>query len=79
MTLENKLGLTNPSELAREEERISKKKAVELFENGLLDKMPAGTFATLQAIHTQLFPKFIILPDNSALSIWPKAIFALPH
>lgn len=55
MTLENKLGLTNPSELACEEEKISKKKAVELFENGLLDKMPAGTFATLQAIHTQLF------------------------
>lgn len=55
MTLENKLGLTNPSEFAREEEKISKKKAVELFENGLLDKMPAGTFATLQAIHQQLF------------------------
>lgn len=55
MTLENKLGLTNPSELAREEEKISKKKAVELFENSLLDKMPADTFATLQAIHQQLF------------------------
>ena len=55
MTLENKLGLTNPSELAREEEKISKKKAVDLFENGLLDKMPTGTFATLQAIHKHLF------------------------
>ena len=55
MTLENKLGLTNPSELAREEEKISKKKAVDLFENGMLDKMPTGTFATLQAIHKHLF------------------------
>ena len=55
MTLENKLGLTNPSELAREEDKISKKKAVELFENGLLDKMPADTFATLQPIHKHLF------------------------
>lgn len=55
MTLENKLSLTNPGELANEEEKISKKKAVELFENGLLDKMPAGTFATLQAIHKHLF------------------------
>ena len=54
MTLENKLGLTNPGELAHEEEKISKKKALELFENGLLDKMP-GTFATLQAIHKHLF------------------------
>ncbi len=55
MTLENKLGLTNPGELANAEEKISKKKAVELFENGMLDKMPAGTFATLQAIHKHLF------------------------
>ena len=36
MALENKLGLTNSADLAREEERISKKKAVELFENGIL-------------------------------------------
>ena len=55
MTLENKLGLTNLAELAQAEEKISKKKAVELFENGLLDKMPAGTFAALQAIHQYLF------------------------
>ena len=55
MTLENKLGLTNPDELAHEEEKISKKRALELFENGLLDKMPADTFATLQPIHKHLF------------------------
>lgn len=55
MALENKLGLTSSAELAREEERISKKKAVELFETGLLDTLPAGKFATLQAIHKYLF------------------------
>ncbi len=55
MALENKLALTNSADLAREEERISKKKAVELFENGVLDSLPAGKFSTLQAIHKFLF------------------------
>ena len=55
MALENKLGLTSSADLAREEERISKKKAVELFETGLLDTLPAGKFETLQAIHKHLF------------------------
>ena len=55
MALENKLGLTSSADLAREEERISKKKAAELFENGMLDSLPAGTFATLQKIHRFLF------------------------
>lgn len=55
MALENKLGLTSSADLAREEERISKKKAVELFETGLLDTFPAGKFVTLQAIHKYLF------------------------
>ena len=55
MALENKLGLTSSADLAREEERISKKKAVELFENGVLDTLPAGKFSTLQAIHKYLF------------------------
>ena len=55
MSVENKLGLTNSADLAREEERISKKKAVELFENGVLDTLPAGKFSTLQAIHKSLF------------------------
>lgn len=55
MALENKLGLTDSAKLAREEERISKKKAVELFETGLLDTLPAGKFVTLQAIHKYLF------------------------
>ena len=55
MALENKLGITNSAELAREEERISKKKAVELFESGALDKLVPGRFASLQAIHKALF------------------------
>ena len=55
MALENKLGITNSTELAREEERISKKKAVELFESGSLDKLAPGRFASLQAIHKALF------------------------
>ena len=42
MALENKLGLTSSADLAREEERISKKKALELFESGMLDKLEAG-------------------------------------
>ena len=55
MALENKLGLTSSADLAREEERVSKKKAVALFETGLLDTLPAGKFVTLQAIHKYLF------------------------
>ena len=55
MALENKLGITNSAELAREEERISKKKAVELFESGALDKLVPGRFTSLQAIHKALF------------------------
>ncbi len=55
MALENKLGITSSPELAELEEKISKKKAVELFESGMLDKLEAGTFETLQAIHKYLF------------------------
>lgn len=55
MALENKLGITSSAELACEEERISKKKAVELFESGTLDKLEPGKFASLQAIHKALF------------------------
>ena len=47
MALENKLGITDSAELAREEERISKKKALELFESGTLDTLEAGTFDSL--------------------------------
>ena len=53
--LENKLGIDNSSELAREEERISKRKAMELWENGIFDNLEAGKFFTLQLIHKYLF------------------------
>lgn len=53
--LENKLGLTSSADLAREEERISKKKAAELFEKNILADLPAGRFAALQEIHRYLF------------------------
>ena len=55
MALENQLGLTSLTDLTREEERISKKKALALFENGMLDKLEAGTFSALQTIHQYLF------------------------
>ena len=53
--LENKLGLTSSAELAREEERISKKKAAMLFENHIFDNLKSGKFSTLQTIHKYLF------------------------
>ena len=55
MVLENKLGLTNSTDLAREEERISKIKAIELFETGYLDSLEAGKFESLAKIHKYLF------------------------
>lgn len=55
MVLENKLGITSSSELANMEEKISKRKALELFELGVLDNLKAGTFETLSKIHEYLF------------------------
>lgn len=55
MELQNKLGLTDELELAREEERISKQKALALYDTGLLDTFPVGTFAGLAMIHKYLF------------------------
>ncbi|MBQ6845482.1 MAG: Fic family protein [Agathobacter sp.] len=55
MAIENKLGITSSPELAEAEERISKKKAIYLFENGILDALEAGTFESLKVIHKYLF------------------------
>lgn len=55
MILENKLGLQTEIELAKAEEQISKKKALELFETGLLDSFDVGTFQGLAQIHYYLF------------------------
>ena len=53
--LDNKLGITDSTKLARTEEKISKKKAIEMFENGFLEKLKPGTYESLAAIHEYLF------------------------
>ena len=55
MILENKLGITDSVELAKAEEKISKKRAIELFESGYLNNLEAGTFKSLAEIHKYLF------------------------
>ena len=55
MTLENKLNITSSSELARMEEKISKQKALEMFQTGFLDNLDAGKFESLSQIHKYLF------------------------
>ena len=55
MTLENKLGITDSVELAKAEEKISKKRAIELFESGYLNDLEPGTFRSLAEIHKYLF------------------------
>ena len=55
MALENRLGITDSAELARTEEKISKQKALKLFETGILDTLTPGTSKTLCAIHKYLF------------------------
>ena len=55
MALENKLGITSKIELAREEERLSKTLAIELFDKGLIDSISVGTFKGLCVIHAYLF------------------------
>ncbi|HDR6755632.1 TPA: Fic family protein [Bacillus cereus] len=55
MVLKNKLNITNSAELAREEERLSKIKAKELFETGKIDEFEEGTFKGLAEIHKHLF------------------------
>lgn len=55
MILDNKLGITNQAELSREEEKLSKKRAKEMFETGFLDSLQPGTFEALKQIHKYLF------------------------
>ena len=77
MILKNKLHLTNAVDLAREEERISKKKAVELFESGYLDTLKPGSLEALQKIHAYLSRKSMILPVRFAPSTWQRETSAL--
>lgn len=76
MTLENKLGIHDSAELAREEERISKKKALELFESGYLNTLEAGTYRTLARIHNIFLGTFTALQENYGKEILPKEISA---
>lgn len=55
MVLENKLGITDSAQLAKEEERISKKKAAEMFYTGFLNRLEAGSLDSLMQIHRYLF------------------------
>ncbi len=55
MILENKLGIDNPIELAKQEEKITKKKAIKLFEEKQLETFETGTFKGLSQIHQFLF------------------------
>lgn len=64
MALENKLNITDSAELARAEEKISKTKALELFESGLLDTFEVGTFKGLSDIHKYLFEDIYSFAGN---------------
>ena len=64
MILENKLGITDSVELAKAEEKISKKRAIELFESGYLNYLKPGTFKSLAEIHKYLFGPIYGLPDR---------------
>ena len=55
MVLDNKLGLTNSAELAKQEELLTKKRAKELFESGKIEDLEIGTFQGLSDIHQFLF------------------------
>lgn len=55
MALEGQLGITDSATLAREEERITRTRAAELFDQGLSDSYEVGTFAGLAKVHAHLF------------------------
>ena len=75
---ENKLGITDSTELARAEEKISKQKAVEMFETGFLEKLESGTYESLAMITNIFLMKSIILQVKFARSISRKEILDLP-
>lgn len=80
MVLENKLGIQDASVLAREEERLSKKRALELFDNKILDKLEAGTFKSLQEIHKYLFQDIYDFAGTiRTVNLSKGKIFALLH
>ena len=79
MVLENKLGINNSTELAKEEERISKIKAVELFETGLIDTLETGTFDSLAKIHKYLFDEIYNFAGEIRTENISKGNFRFAH
>lgn len=75
MILKNEQGIDHAAELVRVEERISKAKAHELFETGLLDTFPAGTFAGLANIHGFMFGEIFDFADGLREENVSKGIF----
>ena len=75
MAFENKLRITDSAELAREEERISKIRAIELFETNFLFSLTPGTFDALSKIHTFLFSDIYDfaghIPNSQVLCKYP--------
>lgn len=67
MILQNKLGITDQIELARMEEKISKKKAKQLFDSGDIGQAEVGSFAGLAFIHAYLFEEIYFLPEKSVM------------
>lgn len=67
--LENKLSITNLVELAKEEERITKAKALELFDTNKINEIEVGTFNGLSQIHNFYLRMFIILQVNLEMKI----------
>ena len=75
--LENKLGITDSTELARAEERISKQNAIEMFENGIFEKLDPGTMKVLQGSINIFLMRFMILQASYVKSISRKEAFDL--
>lgn len=77
MTRKNKLNLTDSAALAREEERLSKQRAKELYDEGLLDTLTPGAFSSLAEIHRRLFGDLSDFAGEVRTENLAKATFAL--
>lgn len=79
MVLENKLGIVDPAELARQEEKISKKKALELFEKGMLDKddyLPAMERSPVKTVEIKELLKHALTDEINDREVYMKGIDA---